>query len=72
MSAFTHPKDIFPWRGLNTGAKVVKYFGLSKKNAVLKRFFWCRVDCVRYKGEDLLGGLPPSTKPVVGIKHVHE
>jgi hypothetical protein len=22
MSAFTHPKDIFPWRGLNTGAKV--------------------------------------------------
>ena len=26
---------------------------------------------VECKGRDLLGGLPPSTKPVVGIKHVH-
>ena len=43
MSAFTHPKDIFPWRGLNTGAKVVNYFGLCKKNAVLGRFFVWRV-----------------------------
>ena len=26
---------------------------------------------VECKGGDLLGELPPSTKPVVGIKHVH-
>ena len=26
---------------------------------------------VECKGGDLLGGVPPSTKPVVGIKHVH-
>ena len=35
-------------------------------------FFWCRVYGVECKGGDLLGGVPPSTKPVVGIKHVHE
>ena len=28
-----HPKDIIPRRGLITGAKVVNYFGLSKKIA---------------------------------------
>ena len=38
-----HPKDIIPKRGLITGAKVVNYFGLCKRNRFLGRFFWCRV-----------------------------
>ena len=33
MSAFTHPKDIFPWRGLNTTAKVLHFFELRKRIA---------------------------------------
>ena len=51
MSAFTHPKDIFPWRGLNTTAKVVNYFGLSKKNAVLLAFFSLEDAASRYSLE---------------------
>ena len=54
------------------GAKVVNYFELSKKKCFWGCFFWCRVYGVECKGGDLLGGVPPSTKPVVGIKHVHE
>ena len=30
MSAFTHPKDIFPWRGLNTGANIQHFFDMTK------------------------------------------
>ena len=30
MSAFTHPKDIFPWRGLNTSAKIQQFFDMTK------------------------------------------
>ena len=52
-------------------AKVVNYFELSKKKCFWGCFFWCRVYGVECKGGDLLDGLPPSTKPVVGIKHVH-
>ena len=40
--AIAHPKDTIPRRGLITGAKVVKYFGLSKsranKNAIYANF----------------------------------
>ena len=31
MSAFTHPKDIFPWRGLNTGANIQQFFDINKE-----------------------------------------
>ena len=55
-----------------SGAKVVNYFELSKKKCFWGCFFWCRMYGVECKGGDLLGGVPPSTKPVVGIKHVHE
>ena len=33
LNTTAHPKDIIPRRGLITGAKVVNYFGLSKKIA---------------------------------------
>ena len=32
LNTTAHSKDIIPKRGLITGAKIVKYFGLSKKN----------------------------------------
>ena len=58
-------------RNCSCAAKVVNYFELSKKKCFWGCFFWCRVYGVECKGGDLLGGVPPSTKPVVGIKHVH-
>ena len=66
------PVDVQTSPTLVHGAKVVNYFELSKKKCFWGCFFWCRVYGVECKGGDLLGGVPPSTKPVVGIKHVHE
>ena len=54
------------------GAKVLQNLRMCKKNCILVRFFWCGVYGVECKGRNLLGEKSPSTKPVVGIKHVHE
>ncbi len=65
------PVDVQTSPTLVHGAKVVNYFELSKKKCFWGCFFWCRVYGVECEGGDLLGGVPPSTKPAVEIKHVH-
>ena len=69
MSATTPPKRHNPKAWANYGCKgTIKFADVQEKSHFSAIFLVWGVEC---KGRNLLGGVPPSTKPVVGIKHVH-